>query len=271
MGLRINTNVAALNTDRALRRSTGELNRSLEKLSSGLRINRAADDAAGLAIADGFESQVRGTAVAQRNAQDGVSLVQTADGALSEATNILQRIRELAVQAANGTQSTNNRASLNNEVVQLLGQIDNIAQDTDFNGIRVLSSAQTLTLQAGSNPSQTLVISVNGAKTNDLGVNSLSVSTVTAAVQAISTVDIALQSLSSLRSNLGALQNRLNFTINTLAIQQENATASESAIRDADIAQETIKFTRNQILVSAGTSVLAQANVVPQAALTLLK
>lgn len=271
MGLRINTNVAAQNTNRVLRRSTGELNKSLERLSSGLRINRAADDAAGLAIADGFQSQVRGTEVAQRNAQDGVSLVQTADGALSEATNILQRIRELAVQAANGTQSTNNRASLNNEVSQLLGQIDNIATDTDFNGIRVLSAAQTLTLQAGPNPSQTLVISVNGAKTNDLGVNNVSVSSVGAAVQTISTIDIALQSLSSLRSNLGALQNRLQFTINTLAIQSENATASESAIRDADIAQETIKFTRNQILVSAGTSVLAQANVVPQTALTLLK
>ena len=146
MGLRINTNVAALNTNRVLRRSTGELNRSLERLSSGLRINRAADDAAGLAIADGFQSQVRGTDVAQRNAQDGVSLVQTAEGALSETTNILQRVRELAVQAANGTQSTNNRTVLNNEVVQLLDQIDDIATDTEFNGIRVLSSAQTLTL-----------------------------------------------------------------------------------------------------------------------------
>ena len=271
MGLRINTNVAALNANRTLRRSTTALNQSLEKLSSGLRINRAADDAAGLAIADGFQAQVRGTEVAQRNAQDGVSLVQTADGALSETTNILQRVRELAVQAANGTQSTNNRTSLNNEVTQLLDQIDDIATDTDFNGIRVLSAAQTLTLQSGSNPSQTLVISTNGAKTNDLGVSTVSVSSVGAAVSAISTIDAALQSISSLRSNLGALQNRLSFTINTLAIQQENATASESAIRDADIAQETIKFTRNQILVSAGTSVLAQANVQPQSALTLLK
>jgi flagellin len=271
MGLRINTNVAAQNTSRVLRRSTGELNRSLERLSSGLRINRAADDAAGLAIADGFQSQVRGTDVAQRNAQDGVSLVQTADGALSETTNILQRVRELAVQAANGTQSSSNRAALNNEVVQLLDQIDDIATDTEFNGIRVLSAAQTLTLQSGPNPSQTLVISVNGAKTSDLGVSNVAVSSVALAVSAISTIDIALQSVSSLRSNLGALQNRLQFTINTLAIQQENATASESAIRDADIAQETIKFTRNQILVSAGTSVLAQANVAPQSALTLLK
>ena len=189
MGLRINTNVAALNTSRVLRRSTGSLNSSLERLSSGLRINRAADDAAGLAIADGFASQVRGTAVAQRNSQDGVSLVQTADGALGETTNILQRIRELAVQAANGTQSTGNRLSIDNEVQQLLAQIDDIAQDTDFNGIRVLSSAQTVTLQAGANPSQTLVIVVNGSKTNDLGVSTLNVSSVASAVSAISTID----------------------------------------------------------------------------------
>ena len=271
MGLRINTNVSALNTSRVLRRSTSELNSSLERLSSGLRINRAADDAAGLAIAEGFRSQVRGTQVAQRNAQDGVSLVQTAEGSLSETTNILQRIRELAVQAANGTQSTNNRAALNNEVQQLLQQIDDIAEDTEFNGIRVLSSAQTVTLQAGPNPSQTLVVSVNGAKTNDLGVSTVAISSVALAVSAISTVDIAIQSVSTLRSTLGAFQNRLSFTINTLAIQEENASGSESAIRDADIAGETIKFTRNQILVSAGTSVLAQANTVPQTALQLLR
>jgi len=270
MGLRINTNVPALNTTRVLNRSTADLNRSLERLSSGLRINRAADDAAGLAIAEGFRSQVRGTQVAGRNAQDGVSLVQTAEGSLSETTNILQRIRELAVQAANGTQSTANRAALNSEVQQLLGQIDSIALDTDFNGVRVLSAPQTVTLQTGANPSQTLIVAVNGAKTNDLGVNNLAISAVNIAVSTISTIDRALTSVNTLRANLGALQNRLEFTINTLAIQEENASASESAIRDADIARETIRFTRNQILVSAGTSVLAQANVVPQTALQLL-
>ena len=270
MGLRINTNVAALNTSRTLQRSTGDLNKSLERLSSGLRINRAADDAAGLAIAEGFRSQVRGTQVSIRNSQDGISLVQTAEGALSETTNILQRIRELAVQASNGTQSTDNRAAINAEVQQLLSQIDDIALDTEFNGVRVLSSAQTVTLQAGPNPSQTLTVSVSGAKTNDLAVNTVTVSAVAAAVSTISTIDRALNSVTTLRANLGALQNRLEFTISTLAIQEENATASESAIRDADIASETIRFTRNQILVSAGTSVLAQANVVPQTALTLL-
>jgi len=270
MGLRINTNVSALNTSRVLRRSTLDLNKSLERLSSGLRINRAADDAAGLAIAEGFRSQVRGTQVAQRNSQDGISLVQTAEGALSETTNILQRIRELAVQAANGTQSTENRIALDREVTELLGQIDDIALDTQFNGVSVLSSAQTITLQSGANVSQTLAISVSGARTADLRVTGLTLSVASLAVRAISTVDAALRSVSSLRSSLGAFQNRLEFTISTLAIQEENSAASESAIRDADIAQETIRFTRNQILVNAGTSVLAQANVVPQTALQLL-
>lgn len=270
MGLRINTNVAALNTSRVLRQSTLSLNKTLERLSSGLRINRASDDAAGLAIAEGFRSVVRGTRVAQRNAQDGISLVQTAEGALTETTNILQRIRELAIQSANGTNSTQNREALNAEVRQLLDQIDDIALDTEFNGLRVLSSAQTVTLQAGPQVGQTLLIAVAGAKTNDLRVSTVAISTVALAVSAISTIDLALRSVNSLRSDLGAFQNRLEFTISTLAIQEENSAASESVIRDADIAQETIAFTRNQILVSAGTSVLAQANVVPQTALQLL-
>ncbi|MBI2425086.1 MAG: flagellin FliC [Candidatus Hydrogenedentes bacterium] len=271
MGLRINTNVASLNSARTLNRSTLSLNQSLERLSSGLRINRAADDAAGLAIAEGFRSQVRGSQVAQRNVQDGVSLVQTAEGALSETTNILQRVRELAVQSSNGTQSTANRTALNTEVQQLLQQIDDIALDTEFNGIAVLSAAQTVTLQSGANTSQTLIVSVSGAKSSDLGVSAVTVSSVAGAVAAISTIDRALLSVNSLRSTFGAFQNRLEFTLNTLAIQEENAAAAESAIRDADIARETIEFTRNQILVSAGTTVLAQSNVVPQTALTLLR
>jgi flagellin len=270
MGLRINTNVSALNTSRILRRSTGDLNKSLERLSSGLRINRAADDAAGLAIAEGFRSVVRGSQVSQRNSQDGVSLVQTAEGALSETTNILQRIRELAVQASNGTQSTDNRLALTREVNELIGQINDIATNTQFNGISVLSSAQTVTLQSGAFVSQTLTIRVSGARAADIGVSAVTLSVASLAVAAISTVDNALRSVNTLRSSLGAFQNRLEFTINTLAIQEENSASSESAIRDADIAQETIGFTRNQILVSAGTSILAQANVVPQTALQLL-
>ncbi len=270
MGLRINTNVAGLNSARILRQSTTALNGSLERLASGLRINRAKDDAAGLAIAEGFRSVVLGTNVAQRNAQDGVSLVQTAEGALSETTNILQRIRELAVQSANGTQSASNRSALDNEVQQLLAQIDDIAFDTEFNGIRVLSSAQTVTLQTGARDSQTLNVAVTGAATSDLGISAVAISSLNSAVSALSILDTAIQSVTTLRSNLGAFQNRLEFTINTLAIQEENSAASESAIRDADIARETIAFTRNQILVTAGTSVLAQSNIVPQTALQLL-
>jgi flagellin len=270
MGLRINTNVSALNAGRILNRSTLALNKSLERLASGLRINRAADDAAGLAIAESFSSVVRGVQVSQRNAQDGVSLVQTAEGALAETTSILQRIRELAVQSANGTNSANNRASLQSEVAQLLSQIDDIASNTDFNAIPVLSAAQTVTLQTGAQQGQTLLVTVTGAKTSDLAVNTVNISSVAGAVAALSQVDIAIRSVSTLRASLGAFQNRLQFTINTLSIQEENSTAAESAIRDANIATETISFTRNQILVSAGTSVLAQANLIPQTALTLL-
>jgi flagellin len=271
MGLRINTNLPALNTQRILNKSTRALNQSLQRLSSGLRINRAADDAAGLAIAETFRSKVIGTQVAARNAQDGISLVQTAEGSLSETTNILQRIRELAVQAANGTQSTANQAAIDGEVTQLLEQVDGIAKDTDFNGIRVLSTTQTVTLQSGPMTSQTMTISLSGAKTNDLGINNLHVSSLALAVAAISTIDTALKSVTTLRASLGAFQNRLEFTINSLSIQEENSASSESVIRDANIATEAITFTRNQILVTAGTSVLAQANIVPQSALQLLK
>lgn len=270
MGLRINTNTAAINASRVLARSTKQLNKALEQLSSGLRINRASDDAAGLAIAEGFNSVVRGTRVAQRNAQDGVSLMQTAEGALSETTNILQRMRELAVQSANGTMTADNRAALQAEVTQLMGQINSIASDTEFNGLRVLSAAQTLTLQAGAQAGQTLELQLSGAKAADIGVSSVSISTQAAAVSALSILDLAINSVSSLRATLGAFQNRLEFTINTLAIQEENSAAAESAIRDADFAKVTTEYTRTQILISAGTSVLAQANVVPQTALQLL-
>lgn len=270
MGLRINTNVSALNASRLLRNSTLSLNKSLERLSSGLRINRAADDAAGLAIAETFRSLVKGSAVAQRNSQDGISMMQTTEGALVETSNILQRIRELALQSANGSNSNLNRSALDAEVAQLLQQVDTIAFNTEFNGVRTLSAAQTLTLQAGPQQGQTINIYSRGARAADLGVANLSISQMGLAVAAISIVDIALQSVNMLRANLGAIQNRLEFTISSLAIQEENNSYSESMIRDADVAKETMQFTRNQILVSAGTTVLAQANVVPQTALQLL-
>lgn len=270
MGLRINTNVGALNTARILNRSTQSLNTTLQRLASGLRINSAKDDAAGLAIAEGFNSQARGTTVAQRNSQDGISMVQTAEGALSETTNILQRIRELSVQSANGTLSSNNRIALNAEVSQLLAQIDDIAFDTEFNGTKVLSGNTTITLQSGANEGQTLTVSTNGATTVNLRISAVTISSMDTAVSALSTIDIALRSVTTMRGTFGAMQNRLEFTVNTLAIQEENARAAESAIRDADIARETINFTRTQILVSSGTSVLAQSNIIPQTALQLL-
>lgn len=272
-GLIINSNIPALNTGRILRRSTGELNRSLERLSSGLRINRARDDAAGLAIAEGLRGRVRGLAVAQRNAQDGISLVQTAEGALSEVANILQRIRELAVQSANGTLEATNRANLQTEVTALLAQVDATAAQTEFNNVVLLNgSVASVTLQVGADAGQTLVVTLQNAVTAAAGLNIAGVTVATAgdATTAITTIDAAFITLNTARANLGAAQNRLEFTINTLAIQEENAAAAESAIRDADIARETILFTRNQILVSAGTSVLAQANLVPQTALQLL-
>ena len=273
MGLRINTNIAAFNTTRQLNKTTARLAKSLERLSSGLRINRAADDAAGLAIAEAFRSQVLGLAVAGRNAQDGVSLVQTAEGALSETHNILQRMRELAVQAASGTVSTSDRAALQAEVSQLIAQIDDIASDTEFNGTALLDgTTSSIEIQSGARLGQSLSVSLTGAQSSDLGLNAAGfyVSAAANAATAIQIIDSAILTVSSQRAGLGAAQNRLGFTVATLAIQQENSAASESAIRDANIALETIEFTRNQILMAAGTSILAQANVMPQTALQLL-
>lgn len=274
MGLRINTNVAGLRTSRILRNSTLDLNKSLERLSSGLRINRAADDAAGLAIAEGFRSVANAARVSQRNAQDGINLVQTAEGALSETVNILQRMRELAVQAANGTNSADNRDDLDLEVDQLLLQMDDIATNTEFNGVFLLDgTTPTITLQVGARAGQTIDITLTApAFAGSLGVAGVNLTGAdgTNASAALAPIDAALGTVNEMRSILGASQNRLEFTINVLGIQEENSLSSESFIRDADIALETIAFTRNQILVSSGTSVLAQANIIPQTALQLL-
>ena len=273
MGLKINTNVAGFRTTRILRRSTLELNKSLERLSSGLRVNRAADDAAGLAIAEGFRSVSRAAVVSQRNAQDGINLVQTAEGALSETINILQRIRELAVQSANGTNSAQNRTDLNLEVTQLKEQINNIAQFTEFNGVFPLAGpgALTINFQVGADAANRIPLTFGSPQTTTaLGLDPLTIDTELNAVTALGLADAALAAVNTQRSELGAIQNRLEFTITTLQITEENALSSESAIRDADIARETIQFTRNQILVSSGTSILAQANIIPQTALQLL-
>jgi len=274
MGLRINTNIAGLRTARILRQSTNALNKSLERLSSGLRINRAGDDAAGLAIAEGFRSVAAGARVAQRNAQDGINLVQTAEGALSETVNILQRMRELAVQAANGTNSLQNRADLNLEVQALKAQLDDIGNNTEFNGLPILDgTVPTIVLQVGAQVGQTIDVTLTSAATSlGLLVSGIAVTGTDNTLPniAILAIDVALTTVNGMRSTLGAAQNRLEFTISVLGIQEENSKSSESFIRDADIALETIEFTRNQILVSAGTSVLAQANIIPQTALQLL-
>lgn len=272
MGLRINTNIAGLRSARILQGSTVALNKSLERLSSGLRINRAGDDAAGLAIAEGFRSVRLGSDVARRNAQDAISLVQTAEGALTTTVDMLQRIRELAVQSANGTNSAQNRADMQLEVDQLIAQIDDIATNTEFNGVNPLNDpGGVITFHVGPRAGQTLDVTLTQATAAALGVGTVDISSSQAAAQAaIGQVDTALGQVNTQRSNFGAGQNRLEFTIETLAIQTENSAASESVIRDADIARETIEFTRNQILVSAGTSVLAQSNLIPQTALQLL-
>jgi len=272
MGLRVNTNIAALNAARSLQRSTNDLNRSLERLSSGLRINKARDDAAGLAIAENFRSVVRGVQVAQRNAQDGIALVQTAEGGLATVADIVQRMRELAVQAANGTLSNANRTSLQGEVTQLIAQVNAIASNTEFNGVAVLDSTDATTFQVGARNGQTIAIdfATFRSRAQDIGVNTVDISTQAGAQTALTTLDTAVNNINTRRATLGAIQNRIEFTVQTLQIQEENTAFAESQIRDADIARETIQFTRNQILLSAGTSVLAQSNVVPQTALQLL-
>ena len=270
MGLKINTNVSAANTARSLRKSNMSLKKSLERLSSGLRINRAADDAAGLAIAEDFSAQVRGFRVAQRNVQDGISLVQTAEGAISEISNIMQRIRELAVQGANGTLSTANRTDLGAEVTELVGSVTEILGRLDFNGIDPFAAAVTIQSGADNGDQTTLSGTGTAITTTTLSINALSLASVANAGTAIASVDTGLTALNTRRAQLGAAQNRLEFTSSVLQIREENALASESAIRDADIARETSEFTRNQILVNAGTSMLAQANFTPQTALQLL-
>ena len=272
MALRINTNMPALNTLRVLNRSMTALNRSMERLSSGLRINRAANDAAGLTIAEGFHSIVRGTAMAQRNVQDGINMIQTAEGDLGEITAILQRMRELSVQAATGTQNAKSRDALDAEFEQLTEQIDAIATSSEFNGIKLLKDSGAITLQVGARVGQTMDVSLTDVTKGALGLDGAGLAGADAANAnaAMDAVDAALDIVTAARSSLGAVQNRLGFTMNRLAIEQENAASSESAIRDADMARESIEFMRNQILVNMGVSMLAQANFIPQLTLRLL-
>lgn len=271
MSMFINTNVAAINSHRNLATNNVQMGKTMEKLSSGYRINRAADDAAGLAISEKMRFQINGLNQAQRNAQDGISLIQTAEGALTEVHSMLQRINTLANQSANGTyNSEQDRVALQDEVNQLLGEINNIAASTNFNGIDLLSSNATVKFQIGVETGNTLTVSMRTMTTAALNINNLNISNQTAANAAISAVKEAIIEVSKHRGTLGAVQNRLEHTINNLGVTSENLAASESRIRNADMAKEMTEFTRNQILVQAGTSMLAQANSMPQNVLKLL-
>lgn len=270
MGLRINNNIAAFNAYRNLSVTDGQMSKSLEKLSSGYRINRAADDAAGLAISEGLRSQIGGLKVAVRNAQDGISVVQTAEGALTETHSILQRMRDLAVQASNdGAQSSASKSAANAEFAELIKELDDIAGKTTFNGTKLLDGSFSGTFQVGAMAGETLSVAVSAMTAAGLSLSSLDLST--AASAAITSVDAAIATVSTTRANLGASQNRLEHKINNLNVAVENLTASESRIRDTDMAQEMVAFTRSQILSQAGTAMLAQANQSPQSVLRLLQ
>ncbi|MDJ0624008.1 MAG: flagellin domain-containing protein [Desulfocapsaceae bacterium] len=287
MALTINTNIASLNAQRNLGTSQADLNKSMQRLSSGLRINSAKDDAAGLAISDRMTSQIRGLNQAVRNANDGISLAQTAEGALQETTNILQRMRELAVQSANDTNTDADRASLDAEFSQLISEIDRIADTTSFNGKVLLSGAFDISagsaavFQVGANAGQTITVNIGIATASAIG-NYSTTSVPVAAIAdagisargsasgAIGTIDAAIGQIDTIRGDLGAIQNRFESTIANLSNVSENLSAARSRILDADIAQETSNMTKQNILQQAGVSILAQANQAPQLALSLL-
>jgi len=276
MGLRINTNVASLNAQRNLMGTKWGLDKSLEKLSSGYRINRAGDDAAGLAISENLRAQIRGLKQASRNASDGVSLVQVAEGGLNEISSILIRLRELAVQAASDTIGPVERQFLNVEYDQLVSETDRIADGTEFNGTQLLSgTGSILDFQVGTKNDPNidrLSFDASKADANSaaLGVNLTSVADKASAQNSLAAIDSAIVSVSAMRADFGAIQNRLQSTIGNIAVSVENLSAANSRIRDVDIAEETAEMTKNNILLQAGTAVLAQANQSSNTALSLL-
>ena len=275
MGLRVNSNIASLNAQRSLSTTTERLQANYRRLSTGLRISTASDDAAGLAISERFRAQIRSTNQAIRNAQDGISLTQTGEGALNEVSSILIRMRELSIQAANGTVSAADRATLDQEFADLINEIDRIAQSTTFNGVRLLDgTGSTITFQVGTGTTtgiDTIQLSTSDTLASTLGLSSLDIGSTGLPTVAISTLDLAINSVSRVRGELGAAQNRLTTTIANLQIQSENLSAAESRIRDVDVAVETAALTRNSILQQAAISILSQANTQPQAALQLLQ
>ncbi len=285
MGLVINTNLASINAQRNLARTESSLHSSLARLSSGLRITAAKDDAAGLAISEKLRAQIRGMGQAERNANDGISLVQTAEGALDEVSNIMIRLRELAVQSATGTLGDDERVYLHSEYEDLVDEVERIASVTEFNGQMLLNGNMStgISFQVGLHNvvMDRITVSIPGAFPSQLGkmsaggaastsVDGQSLSTVTGSRNALAVIDRAIQDISGIRGDLGAAQNRLSTTVKNLATQRENLSAANSRIRDVDVAEETVAMTRAQILMQAGVSVLAQANQLPSMALSLI-
>jgi flagellin len=271
MSLRIQNNVEAFNAHRQLVSTGSKTSKAMERLASGYRINRASDDAAGLAISEKLRSQIGGLGQAQRNAQDAISLVQTAEGALAEVHSMLQRVRDLAVQYNNGTLATADKTAITNEVTQLCNEISRIGSDTKFNDIALLSGGASISFQVGPGDNQTL--SVSAAQLFGSG-SSFEVDSALFSFSGtvnLSNIDTAIANVSGARSDFGSVQNRLEHTLNNLATYQENLQASESRIRDVDMAAEMVNFTKLQILQQAGTSMLAQANSAPQSVLSLLR
>ena len=275
MGLRVNTNVTSINAQRNLAAVTERLSGNFRRLSTGLRISTAADDAAGLAISERLRSQVRSLEQAKRNANDGISFVQTAEGALNEVSSILTRLRELAVQSANGSVSNQDKETLDEEFQSLIDEVERIGKSTEFNGIKLLDgSNSTISFQVGFGTTvgtDTLSVTLSEASSSSLSLSSLDIGSGGLTTTAMDAIDRAINSVSSLRGTLGAIQNRLGSTINNLAIQVENLSAAESRIRDVDVAYETAQLTRNSILQQASISILSQANAQPQSALSLLQ
>ncbi len=284
--MRINNNLMAMNAQRYLGVNNNNIQKSIEKLSSGYRINRAGDDAAGLSISEKMRAQIRGLKMASKNSQDAISLIQTAEGALNETHSILQRMRELAVQAATGTNEGEDRAAIQKEINELITEIDRIAEDTQFNGKNILNEEVSLTFQIGANAGQNLELKINSMHSTKIGLLDADTGTTTylsaikeggdsdvktKADEAIKIIDGAIKMVSAERSKLGAYQNRLEHTINNLNTSAENLTAAESRIRDVDMANEMMEYTKNNILAQAATAMLAQANQAPQSVLQLLR
>jgi len=275
MGLRVNSNIASLNAQRSLEAVTERLQANFRRLSTGLRIATAGDDAAGLAISERFRAQIRSTQQAIRNAQDGISMTQTGEGALNEVSNILIRLRELSIQSANGTVSSTDKDTLNREFQDLVNEIERIARSTTFNGVQLLDgTGSTVNFQVGIGTTpgvDTIALSASDTLASTLGLSTLDIGAAGSQNAAITAVDGAIDIVNQIRGTFGAVQNRIERTIANLRIQVESTSAAESRIRDVDVAVETAELTRNSILQQAAVSVLAQANIQPQIALQLLQ